>query len=205
MGGFLNVKFNLRFNNFTHWREEDLSIYFNGKKPSEAVELAAKIVILLNMTDNPLICDCNVYWMVNLVTSTHPNIIHYDPVRTYFTCGAPDNLQGKNFGYLLDHPEKLVCPVDEGCPQNCVCFDTPYYNHVDVTCDPALHSYTSLPLTVPATRLIALNLSGHGLQELDKDREYTARLQVLDVQGNKLKEIPDSFLKEATSLKTLDA
>jgi hypothetical protein len=58
---------------------------------------------------------------------------------------------------------------------------------------------------VPEASLIALNLSGHALEVLDKDREYLDRLQVLDVQSNKLRDIPASFFEAATSLTTLNA
>jgi Leucine-rich repeat (LRR) protein len=190
----------LSYNNITHWREEDLSMYLNGRKPT-AMEIAMRFKLIIR--HNPLICDCQLYWVVDVISSDLIN--KNNEAQNYFFCDAPADLRGKNVGYLMNHGEKLVCPVEKGCPKSCTCLDTPHYGHVAVTCDPALHSYTSLPRSVPETGLLALQLSGHAIRELDKNRDYMDRLQVLDVRGNNLSEIRAAFLEAATSLIKLDA
>lgn len=215
----LGAKVNLSHNKLNRLIAEEICAYFNGRRPN-AMELGNLALVL---SDNPWICDCQFYWLVDVLM--HSLVQMYSEVYNYTTCHTPARLHGTQLGYLLKNPDLLTCDVTEGCPAGCTCQDQPHNGFIRVDCDPANNLYTQLPSVLPPKKPLYLNLSGHELHTLESaghsapersgSREvksvgadhvtsYISRLYGLDVSRNKLTYIAPSFLNVATNLTLLN-
>ena len=189
----------LTYNRLKHLRQEDFSKYFDGRLPTV---MDAAFLFRLHLQHNPFVCDCHMHWVADGL-SNHL-LTYLNDAQFYFTCDTPLSLRGRYLGFLIDHPDLLVCDVTEGCPEGCQCRDMPHEGRVVVSCDPHLHTYTHLPQKLPARGWLSLNLSGHELHVLDGDDNDISRLHVLDVSRNQVRQVLASFMDKANHLQVLN-
>lgn len=177
---------------------QDLSIYFEGQLPNDFQVDNLE----LNIAENPWVCDCALYGLVALYSTSFMRIL--SRVNSLLTCQNPPALRGKTFGFLIDNPDSLTCHLTHECPPGCSCQDRPHRGYVEVYCDRNQQVYAHLPAALPSDRLLFLNLSGHQLQTLDPAVPYASRLYGLDVSRNHLQEVTSEFLDQARDLVVLD-
>ena len=189
----------LTYNRLKHLRQEDFAKYFDGRLPT-VMEIG--FYFKLKLQHNPFVCDCHMYWVVSSLD--HHLLTYLRDIKYYITCDSPPTLRGQNMGFLIDHPDLLMCDVTVGCPEGCQCRDTPHEGHVVVSCDPHLHTYNYLPLILPANGWLSLNLSGHELHVLGGDGGDISKLSLLDVSHNHISQVLASFLDKAKHLQVLN-
>ncbi|KAK7109545.1 hypothetical protein V1264_013571 [Littorina saxatilis] len=189
----------LTYNNLMTINQTELSSYVGGKT---LLAMDFYQLFLMNVKNNPLVCDCHMNWVVE---ATRNSLLSYNSeAQTYFTCAAPNSLQGRNLGYLLKHPHLLVCDVTDDCPEGCECLDTPHLRYLAITCPPSRHNYTHIPRTLPGRGPLSLNLSRQALSSLEARSGDVIRMRVLDVSNNRVKQVLNSFLDAASNLQVLD-
>ena len=110
---------------------------------------------------NPLICDCKDY---NVYVRIHgSDKKRYKEVK----CNLPLNLKGQRVVSIS--LEQFICIDKESCPIGCICFETPFYRNVAVSCNNK-YNMKKLPNVIPSlpqtNYMYFLNFTRSNLEEL---------------------------------------
>ena len=181
----------------------------------------------LTMTDNPLVCDCNVRFNGNFLRNLKRNrAVSADAY--YFRewiCESPVQLQGKPLLGVED--ENLYCEVNlTDCPTECKCFWRPYNNNIIIDCrnlnlktihesmpNGALellyegNNITNIYSQTVLERAVILDVSHNRLTKIENQVFINTRsLQVLRLNFNQLSYLPNTLaqLKQLRSVTLFD-
>ncbi|CAJ0575042.1 unnamed protein product, partial [Mesorhabditis spiculigera] len=137
----------------------------------------------LHLAKNPLICDCNLEWLANLLNARKME-------TSGARCEAPKRLAKKRFilgSEMFATDRAGECMIDHDCPVECACSGT--------VVDCSKRSLTSAPDNIPqfTTELL---LNGNHITKLGDNALDLPNLNRIDLSDNQLIGIPiDSFSK----------
>ncbi|EEZ99323.1 toll-like protein [Tribolium castaneum] len=103
---------------------------------------------VIDLNENPLNCDCHNFDLVRYVTNElRPEIkVMFDLKMDNLKCANPPPLEDFPVESLV--PKLLICPVEDGCPERCLCSQRPFDRTIIINCaDKNLTQYPQLNLS----------------------------------------------------------
>lgn len=190
----------LQFNSLSNLTNDVLFQYRDH--PADLSILTELISYRLNISNNPVICNCKVY---DLVKDIHSSFFRYYQVDKYrYDCGSPSHLKGVDLMHDLDI-DQLVCNTTSECPSKCTCQEQPYISTLVINCTNA--NLREIPKTIPELssniHYVSLYLDGNDITEITK-RNYSNIIKNLTVANNYLNYIDGEAIKEMKDLESLD-
>ncbi|XP_058444006.1 protein toll-like [Malaya genurostris] len=179
--------------------------------------------IKVDVTDNPLNCDCEILSLVQFLQTSEPHPIQFATER--LRCWEPEEHSGVKL--MSIRSEKLLCQLDEPdsgihrCPENCSCFIRPVDRGIIVNCTQrGLVEVPSLPVpTKLGFSFLVLHIEHNEITGLPSDdlpgyadvaelyvqnnsllelypENVPIKLRVLDLSNNKLTTMTQSVLEK---------
>ena len=181
-------------------------------------------VPLVNISDNPINCDCN---NVDLAKSLHGQLdavaqSWFRFVGDSIRCKDPQSLNGQLIKNL--QWDSFKCRFQEECPTDCLCYFTPIGEKIDMNCSksddlflPDKPGLQSLSLTVDNLALTSLSslrnarnydtvtslsIAGNRLTKVDVE-DLPLALESLQMQDNQVPFLSDHLIEKFKTLKTV--
>ncbi|XP_063369130.1 protein toll-like [Cydia amplana] len=165
--------------------------------------------VQVNLILNSLACDCNAYWLRELLRSCS---LFTPEEPNHVKCTTPSGL-----AELLDHdPQSLTCSYNGPCPTGCSCVKRQPDNATVVRCAGALPPAPSWPpgtpgypvalhvapgtlTAVPRLKLVELHAPNNKITNIYKE-DIPDTLRVLDVRNNSIARITSAAAKTLLNL-----
>lgn len=181
-GGFRKVTLNLSRNAISS---------LNFSLPANQLHTLFSVIkmIKMDLSDNPIVCDCHSYVLYNYLSSVTKDI-HASAFSTW-KCAEPKNLLGIPILKIPKHD--FLCPVTiEDCPNSCLCYKLGFNQLIYVDC--SFLNMSSAPQSLPS-HVFRLNLRGNVIASLSGIFDYSnyPYLEEIDVSNNKIKAFPGTF------------
>ncbi|XP_078344803.1 toll-like receptor 6 [Oculina patagonica] len=156
-------------------------------------------VYKIDMTGNPLMCDCKILFLTRWLRALVHRVtrIRKEQFQTW-KCAAPSELKGKSI--LSVDEDQFQCQRNlENCPSGCLCFVRALDGTVVIDCKG--RNLTAVPPKVPCGR-IELNLQDNDIREIPP-YPYMENVTALYLTQNKIQVLNDSTVQKFTRIKIL--
>ncbi|CAH1799295.1 unnamed protein product [Owenia fusiformis] len=197
----------LRYNRFKYINLELVQPFHLTKLSDLFALFAIDGFLYIDLSKNPIICDCNMYDTQKIVKSVMslPGQLYEFTIweSRSLICMYPPQLQDHRL--IEVHEDDLVCNITENCPVNCTCIRKPNVKRLAIECKNK--QLADLPQKLPSVQYginekIDLDVSDNNIEELHY-RPYFNDLATLDAQNNQIKYIASSALENLTSMEQL--
>ncbi|KAL4239476.1 hypothetical protein ACF0H5_000291 [Mactra antiquata] len=184
----------LRNNSISKWNDSYVMQYKPANSSTNALEPAV-IELMIDIRDNPLMCDCNIY---NLVWKVKKSFIRWSG-REFLDiiCQSPPQLFGKKVMYEIKMSE-FICDVTDSCPVGCTCEDRPDSRTLNIDCRGI--GLTEVPDKVPVTPYgkISMQLDDNHIQ-IFRNVNYLPFVYSVTMSNNSLQSVPGYVMNEIAS------
>jgi len=216
----VNIVVDLRHNQI-----QEIGEFYLASSMDSSREYDSRFTRILYLDDNPLFCDCDVYFLAKYMNRTLPSVLNYWTIEApQLTCQQPAELL--NVGPTAVDPLLFVCPCDQE-ESPCGCQHRPYDKTVLINCQH--QNLTRLPIQFPAfpgyqihmnfsrnhvnltsnqslslglKQISALDLSYNGLTLADMDSPFWQDLKLvypdllqLNLRRNLLTSVPERVIE----------
>lgn len=193
-----NIIVDLRHNQITHVNFKSAN-YTDGRANDQNYE-ESSVEKRIYLDHNPLVCDCNVFFMAQYMNRSMPGVRHsWKIIAPNLTCKQPATLKG--LAPTSVHPQQFVCKCKEKYP--CECYERPEDKTLLYQCQQK--NLTEIPTHLPQLRGygVHLNLSSNSVnigQVNTNAFSCCADVTVLDLSHNGMNSSAFSSLGWAQNL-----
>ncbi|KAL4239484.1 hypothetical protein ACF0H5_000299 [Mactra antiquata] len=184
----------LRNNSISTWYDWYVMQYKQANSSTNAVE-AAVVELMIDIRENPLMCDCNIY---NLIWRVKNSFFGWSGNEFLdIICQSPPQLFGKKVMYEIKMSE-FICDVTDSCPVGCTCEDRPDSRTLNVDCRGI--GLTEVPDKVPFTPYdkISMQLDDNHIKTF-RNVNYLPFVYSVTMSNNSLQSVPGYVMNEIAS------